>query len=194
MYRMKIEQDTCDVNPRKDFDNFGTLGTYHRRYDFSDAGAPVDVEGAKNLEESYDYFSLPVYMYDHGILSVSTESFVGRAHHAEWDSGQLGIIFVSASDVEKEFGEITKEVEEKVYNILRGEIETLDQYLRGDVWYYQIDKAKVYTAEDGDQITLWDTVDSCGGFYGREYAEEEAKNMLEHYENSSKVSQESADI
>lgn len=36
----------------------------------------------------------PLYLYDHSGISISTGSFVGRAPHAEWDSGQVGYIYM----------------------------------------------------------------------------------------------------
>ena len=35
-----------------------------------------------------------LYLYDHSGLAMSTESFSGRAPHAECDSGQVGWIYV----------------------------------------------------------------------------------------------------
>ncbi len=37
---------------------------------------------------------LPLYLYDHSGISMSTGSFLGRAVHAEWDSGQVGYIYM----------------------------------------------------------------------------------------------------
>lgn len=179
-YRVRIERDDSPFSPRE-WDNLGTIGIYHRRYNLSDEGAPVDVEGARNLEENYQYFSLPIYMYDHSGITISTEPF-----SCPWDSGRVGLIFVSLADVEKEYGEITDEVEKSVYRVLKGEVETFDQYLRGDVWGYVVEKAKVYTAEDGDTITEWEHVDSCWGFFGEEEAEAEGKASLDSYQKDEK--------
>ena len=44
---------------------------------------------------SEKYLMLPLYLYDHSGLAMSTESFSGRAPHAECDSGQVGWIYVS---------------------------------------------------------------------------------------------------
>jgi len=35
---------------------------------------------------------LPLNLYDHGGITMSVSSFLGRAQHAEWDSGQVGWI------------------------------------------------------------------------------------------------------
>ena len=31
-----IHQDECEINPRKDWDNFGTIVCFHKRYDLGD--------------------------------------------------------------------------------------------------------------------------------------------------------------
>ena len=54
---------------------------------------------------SEKYLMLPLYLYDHSGLAMSTESFSGRAPHAEWDSGQVGWIYVSKEDVLKDMAE-----------------------------------------------------------------------------------------
>ena len=46
------------------------------------------------LDASGQVAILPLYLYDHSGLAMSTGSFVGRAHHAEWDSGQVGFIYM----------------------------------------------------------------------------------------------------
>ena len=51
---------------------------------------------------SEKYLMLPLYLYDHSGLAMSTESFSGRAPHAEWDSGQVGWIYVSKEDALKD--------------------------------------------------------------------------------------------
>lgn len=192
-YRLRIEQDDSPMSPRE-WDNLGTVAAYHRRYNLSDEGAPVDVEGAQYIEHSDRYFSLPVYLYDHSGIAISTSSFVGRAHHAEWDSGKLGIIYVSKDDVRKEYNvkRITKKIEESVLRVLNGEIETYNQYLMGDIWGFVVEKEEIYTADDGDTITEWEHVDSCWGFYGEEEAQSEGQAILKSYqedEESSKVSE-----
>jgi hypothetical protein len=74
--------------------------------------------------------------------------------HAEFDSGQIGFIFVSKEKARKEYGKLTKAALVKVEKYLAGEVEVYDQYLSGDVyWFKKVD-------ENGEVL------DSCGGFYG----------------------------
>ncbi len=48
---------------------------------------------------------LPLYLYDHSGLAMSTGSFIGRAHHAEWDSGQVGYVYMTKETAMKELSE-----------------------------------------------------------------------------------------
>ena len=74
---------------------------------------------------SEKYLMLPLYLYDHSGLAMSTESFSGRAPHAEWDSGQVGWIYVSKEDALKEFdsdkmtGAIRQKAEDEIAVLLK---------------------------------------------------------------------------
>jgi len=46
------------------------------------------------LDKSDKVAILPLYLYDHSGLSISTRSYIGRAHHAEWDSSRVGYIWL----------------------------------------------------------------------------------------------------
>lgn len=47
---------------------------------------------------------LQLYLYDHSGISISSSSFVGRAHHADWDSGPVGFIYCTKERFLKETG------------------------------------------------------------------------------------------
>lgn len=93
---------------------------------------------------------LPVYLLDHSGLTMSTTDFNDR-----WDSGQVGIIFVSFDKIreEMEVSRITPSIKEKAEQMLRDEVELYDAYLRGECYCYEL-------YEDGE------LVHSCGGFTG----------------------------
>jgi hypothetical protein len=101
-----------------------------------------------------DNIRLPLYLYDHSGISISTGSF-----SCPWDSGQVGFIYCSKEHARKEWGEkynpgITEEeIWEKAEACLRGEVKTYDDYLTGQVVGY------VAEDPDGEQIH------SCWGFY-----------------------------
>jgi hypothetical protein len=123
---------------------------------------------------------LPVYMYDHSGITISTGPF-----SCPWDSGQVGIIYVTKQKYEVETQKPFNFEDAEI--ILKGEINTLDQYLTGDIWGYTI-----YSTEDPDFeneiLTHNDDLpddrfheSSCGGFFGYTYCEEQVKELLTYY-------------
>lgn len=93
---------------------------------------------------------LPVFMYSHGGSTIQTTPF-----SCPWDSGQIGFIFISKIRAMKELAKTrcTERLKERIEAFLKSEIETLDDWIRGDVYGFQ-------TVEDDTVI------DSCYGFYG----------------------------
>lgn len=108
---------------------------------------------------------LPVYLYDHSILRMSTSTFVGKAVHAEWDSGQVGYIYASHKAIEKEYGELSTEKIETATNVLSGEIKDYDSYLSGENYGFRL-------YMDGEETA------SCWGFLGS--IEEIKESIAEH--------------
>jgi hypothetical protein len=144
--RLEIITDNHPLNPREDFDNLGTMYCQHRRYSLGDAGAePPPAKGV---------ISLPLYLMDHGGLSISTRDFYDR-----WDSGLVGCIYVARSDVLREYGikKLTHAVKSKVIKVLESEVEVYNYYLQGNVYGYRL------LGCDGKEQ------DSCWGFYGPDY-------------------------
>lgn len=96
---------------------------------------------------------LPLNLYDHSILHMSTSSFLGRAQHAEWDSGQVGWIYATPEDIEKEHDSLTPESYERAESLLKSEVECYDCYLSGQCYGFRL-------YENGEET------DSCWGFLG----------------------------
>ena len=78
-YRINIYYDDDARSPREAYDNLGTLYTAHRRYrpekEFDDH---FDIDKVfeghiGNFRESFlkEYIALPVYLYDHGGITIS---------------------------------------------------------------------------------------------------------------------------
>lgn len=103
---------------------------------------------------------LPLYLYDHGGITMSTGSF-----SCPWDSGQVGYIYLPKKKIEEEFSGL-KRTSDDFRTYLNGEVETYDQYLTGDVWGFVIEDP------EGEQL------DSCWGFFGSVSAKEEAEIVL----------------
>lgn len=241
-YTLFLVEDSDPVNPRKDYEPFGRMVCWHRRYNLGDAhdyDSPIDflrdlyrhsiLDNAQRLVQYlkekkarsaylqynrhthewdlYGYYSLrtvlgnsepeweiaeaapasqlnaggwffdamlnvltiddlkellsecddlvilPLYLYDHSIQSISTASFVGRAHHAEWDSGQVGYIYADRDAILKAYGVVNPDTVQKAAEMLKSETKNYDMYLRGECYGYRLYK-------DGEEI------DSCWGFLG----------------------------
>ena len=73
------------------------------------------------IAEQEDIAILPLFLYDHSVQSISTASFIGRAQHAEWDSGQVGYIYADRKAILENFGAVNTEIREKAENLLRTE-------------------------------------------------------------------------
>ncbi len=124
---------------------------------------------------------LPLYLYDHSGITISTSSF-----NDPWDSGQVGWIYVLNDAIKKEFcvAEITDEIRQKAIDILKNEVETYDTYLRGDVYGYVLEE-KIKCEHCGHVDTR--EIDSCWGFYGynpktngiADYIPEEYQDLLD---------------
>jgi len=97
------------------------------------------------IQEEFEktYVSLPLYLYDHSGLSMSTSSF-----SCPWDSGQVGFIYAKKDDDE-----------ELLRMLLVNEVEVYDQYLQGEVYGF------VLLNEDGEEE------DACWGFFGDDWRE-----------------------
>jgi hypothetical protein len=155
-YTIKIYVDQDARDPRDDSEPLGKMLCVHNgRYGLGDTHE-MTVENLERYAAREDVISLPLYLYDHGILAISTESFQGRAPHAEWDSGQVGWITITKEEICKEYGvkRISSKLKKKIEDGLRSEVEIYNHYLSGNVWGYEIE------GPDGDWL------DSCWGYYG----------------------------
>ena len=161
-HRLRMIHDDSPESPRE-WDNLGTMYCEHRRYRLGDDKAEdirVECERTGDIFlPKKGYTILPLYLYDHGGITMSTGAF-----SCPWDSGQVGYIYVSDERVRKEYGwkNITKKRREQIRNYLRGEVETYDQYLTGDVYGFEYQEVLVYP--DGREEVIDE--DSCWGFYG----------------------------
>jgi hypothetical protein len=133
------------------------MACWTRRYRLGDIQPTEDPE---NYLEGLDEGTvvLPLYLYDHSGLSMSTSEFGCR-----WDSGQVGFIYATPTRIKQEFGAFNDETLENAKRALQNEVETYNQYLTGDVWGYEIYENK--TCECCNHTTK-EHIDSCWGFFG----------------------------
>jgi hypothetical protein len=174
-YELKIEQDTDPMNPRTEWDNLGTMVCFHNRYDLGDNTdyRSKDYNGWDELKQGIienegEVVILPLYLYDHSGITISTSSFDCR-----WDSGQIGFIFMSKHKIKKE------EIDEtKVIEYLKGEVETYDKYLTGENYRYTI--YEIETCSLGHEHK--NVVECCGSYLSEEECESEGQSVLQHLE------------
>ena len=163
-YTIEIHTDEDPIDPREN-DNLGTMICFHGRHklgdpmvkdDYTDQGSFKDY--LKENEKSL--IILPLYLYDHSGITMNTTGF-----SCPWDSGQVGVIYVTKEKAREEYGwkSLTAARIEKLKEYLRGEVQTYDQYLTGDVYGYVV---KDSTVEE---------LDSCWGFFGSDH---EASDLL----------------
>lgn len=159
--RIDIEQDFDPESPRE-WDNLGTMICSHGRYTLGDEQFnPDDYEGWADLEKSlYNDrkagIVLPLWLYDHSGINMYIPGDGMYRQHEAWDAGQVGFIYVTQEDLEKEYGVIGCEELEFARKCLQGEVQTYSQYLEGDVW--------CVTAYDKDG----EIADSMCGLYGQD--------------------------
>lgn len=114
-----------------------------------------------------------VHLYDHSGISISTS--LSYPFDCKWDSGTIGFAVVRKSDIKKDFEvkRVTKALLKQAENILDGEIETLNQYITGDVYSFTVSKlSKCEHNHEHEEVE-----DSCGGFYGSDFAD---NGMTDH--------------
>lgn len=207
-----IEQDIDPPNPRKDWDHLGTMACWHRRYNLGDEQPSEDSESymrsmadravnfkcdAEDIGKEHIaavlkkyYTILTLHLYDHSGITMNTSGF-----SCPWDSGRVGIIYLSLKDALLEWkleagtwdtkikrhDGVEQTLRKWAEGLLESEVEEYDQYLTGDVWGFVIED------EDGEHV------DSCSGFFGQKYAEEQGVESLEHAaERKEKVERETA--
>jgi hypothetical protein len=173
--KLRIEQDTDPIDPRKDYDHLGKMVCFHQRYNLGeehdyrsgDYSGWEELEAAIREGEDGVVEILPLYLYDHSGITMSTGGF-----SCGWDSGQVGFIYATRADVLSEYSKqrVSQKLRSAVATILEAEVKEYDQFLTGAVYGYIIED------EDGEHI------DSCWGFFGHEYCEEAGKESLAYHQ------------
>lgn len=161
-YTLSLIYDQHPLNPRTEFYHLGTMACYHSRYNLGDKH-DLTIEEAQEIEQDTEnYITLPLYLYDHSEITMATVPF-----GCSWDSGKVGIIFVSMSKLASE--QLSALSTPEIRKYLQNEVEEYDKYLTGDCWGYQISDNKN------------NCVDSCFGFYGQKFCYEQGLEQLEYY-------------
>ena len=152
-YKVIIEEDQDAESPSENQDEHAFIATTRNRYfevDGPHGETASDIgENLEEREKTHYVYKLNAMIHSGVYLSITSDL---KQYHMGFDSGQIGFLLITRG--ESEIPHPDKYAE--------GMVETWNQYLSGDVWGYVI--------EDGEQ----NLIDSCWGFYGFEYAKEEA--------------------
>ena len=195
-YTLEVIQDEYPDDPRN-WSNVCTMVCWHRRYKLGDDHSfespdefmqhlYLDVIGKhwydnhesddwqdvyKELQNTDLVLIKQINLYDHSGITISTSS--GYPYNDRWDSCCVGFIYVTKKTIFKECGGITEENwKDRADKYLEGEVQTYDQYLRGDVYGYALTKKVIHQEKCphcGEVIREYEDeeeVDSCWGFYG----------------------------
>lgn len=179
-YLITLIYDDDPIDPR-DWDTVGKMVCFHNRYrlgdkhdykkdDFSSWDELLD----KIIEDEKPQCTLPLYLYDHSGITISTSPFECR-----WDSGQIGFIYATEESI-KICGRVSNE---ELRDILISEVRAYDDYLRGNCIGYKI--TKKVKCEHCNHVED-EEMDSCWGFYPDEngnydYVIEECKSLINSY-------------
>jgi hypothetical protein len=179
-YTVNIYPDEDAPNPRKEFDHLGTMVCFHRRYNLGDKNEFRSPQEFRDFLKEEKPIRLPLYLFDHSGITMSTESERFRACDPQgWDWGMVGYIYVTKENVRKEYNvnRVSRKLLEKVSKLLQSEVEEYDHYITGNVYGYEITKGERQAGK---------VIDSCWGFFGHpeDYMISEAKSLIDHRETT----------
>lgn len=134
---------------------------------------------------------LPVWLYDHSGITISAGPRV-YPYNDRWDSGCAGCAVLTKADALANLAEYLTDEDgqpKKVcdaagnwhYHAVKAndgnwkrlaekhilaEVEAYDQYLTGDIYWYELLERPAGVGALPSEADDWDECDSCGGFYG----------------------------
>ena len=187
----KVEYDECAESPRE-WSNLWNILTWTSRYNSIDTNEFRDLEeflldnltekqmvnlykGKPSTQEFFEriqkrfynlgYLVEPISKYEHGGVSYSVGVSQG------WDVGVVGLAMVNINDIKKEYGAsvLSKSLKDKIYGILKAELETYNLWANGEVYIVSL------VDFEGDII------EGLGGMLGYDSEEAMVKECIECY-------------
>lgn len=180
--RVRIEHDRDSQAP--DWDMLGKIAFCSDRETLGDER--TSREGLRQIQlgiEDGSLIGMPVYAYVHSGVTIATTPFSCR-----WDSGQSGYVYTTKEKAIQEFGKkiLTAHAKELTLKCLADEVKMFDQYLTGDVYGIIVERMKL---NDDEELVVDEELESCWGYYGLDYAKEEAARQGAYW-----LSKEPADL
>lgn len=174
-HKIDIVPDESPMDPRTDWEPMTEIHVRDCRYYLGEHKHQDSTEIAEVVRQAKQQGDLVfrLFAYIHSGTVLSLQSFQGRLPqgHAEFDSGQCGVVIFRRKTFFDNWGgkKWTAKRRAKAEEIAKGEIQTFTNYLNGAVYCYLID--------DGEDSCGGD---SCGGFYGgTDEAMSEAKSVVD---------------
>lgn len=132
----KIAQDKSIKNPRER-ENLGTMICDHPIYNLGDQTS-INPQAFKGLDEMRAYLVnkmgavviLPLYLLDRSGLWINTGPFSDQ-----WNSYQMGFIYVSMDKLLKEYGKCDQESKDKARKALIAEVNAYSRFISNGKWY-----------------------------------------------------------
>lgn len=176
---VEIVADEDPIDPINDDDGFAVFVCFHKRYNLgtknhgyksSDFSSWDELESAIIKNEKPTVI-LPIYMYDHSGIAISTSPF-----SCPWDSGQIGFVYATPKMIKEWYGvkSINGAIKARVKKDLESQVVTYDQYLGGDIY------GLLLKDEDGNDL---ENEDASWGIYGLNEARKEAEAIIERWKN-----------
>ena len=172
-YTAKVVYDQHDVESPREWSNLGHMVTFPRDLSIQECKDRRFRDGDDFMEwwkaHGKGGVLVKVFAYIHSGVTIKAGD--GNPFSCPWDSGQAGWIYATAEDIRKNWNvkRATAKHKAKALDILKAEVQTLDDYLTGNAYGFIIEK-------DGEEV------DSCWGFIGdRKHCIEEAESVLKHY-------------
>ena len=167
---VNIYNDEDPINPRDNSwnENLDLMICFSKRYQLGDKHSynadyfnSMDELEVQIVKDHNPIVIKRLYLYDHSGITISTTPF-----NDQWDSGCVGFVLMSREQALKgwSLSKFTNNryLKDRVEKYIEATVLEYDQYLRGDVYGY-----KVLDQDDNE-------LDSCWGFYGWDYAVEQA--------------------
>lgn len=168
-FTIRVYPDEYMEESPRDWSNLGHMIAFHRNYQLGDEHSLTPEELMEDVKRD-DVVALPLYLLDHSGLWLKTSRYA--CDPGGWDTSHVGYIYITQKEAMKEMGwkRWSNKREQQVVDILEEEVEIYNQWLTGEIYFYNIED------ENGNPM------DSCGGIYDDlETIIVDCKSMIDNY-------------